>query len=1070
MAAVAAFVVLAGTGVWFFFFYQSPLRRGLIALDSAYKQERPLEARVTGMSYAPYSVKRGNASEIVDDRARDLSRSLLLGAANNSDPATLHAIGRLYLMQKEFDKAVAQFEEALKATPNDAGLYADLGAALLEQAKSFREQKEYGKAMENLAESQQHLSTALRLKASLLDAAFNRALVLEETMLSEQATEAWQEYVRADPQSAWTKEAQLHLENIAANRRSSPDAGQLLAGFTTAFREHDETEAWRVLSANREVITGKMIPLRLAHDYVGHALKDQDVEARDKLSALSFAGELDSKLGGDPYTKELAHYYATSSRATLRLLAQAAADADEGYALCLATKYADAMSRFASARALFERAGNEWEARLADYWIAYCLSQPGRPTDSIAVLEKLAEFCRQRGYKWLLALTTGWLGSNHIALHDYSTAIKYNRESLSLAEETSDAYEMQRALMSLGDLYGRLRQREASLGYHYRNLLFASTSGATPRQAWRNLIYFGSALFAFKHYDAAAALINEALDMPTPAFNDPSLLYVQHLNLAQIYSKLQRFDAANAEAETGLSIARSVEDPKARVKTVANSILRQADIQREAGKCDQALANYNQAISLYEEMNPNVYRYVAYKGRLLCSRSIGDDAAVGRDLTTLLALFETYRSQIVEEENRNSFFEAEQSVYDIAVEYEYTRQNNVAAFKHAEAARSRSLLDAVESGVRIEDTASGPEIAFGNVSAPLDLEAVRQQMPQRLRVLMYTVLPEKLLIWNISHDEFSVVPKEVSSDVLGTDVNSFVDALTRERSGPSTSTTALATKLFGTLLEPIVKTMKPGDVLCIIPDKVLHRLPFAALISPDKGKYVVEDYALFYAPSLSVLWRCSEAAQTKTALGHGTTLSIGNPSFDVKAHPDLAVLRSAEMEARAVAELYRPSRLRLAGDATKDRILREMASAEIIHFAGHYVVDGSSPLLSKMLLAGGDISALEIRQQRLDRTSLVVLSACQTGIDKYYESEGPVGLARAFLVARVPLVVASQWAVDSGATASLMISFHRYRRAGSDTFESLRKAQVDMLHASAEPHTSPYYWAAFLCAGGYVEY
>src|SRR6185503_4782459 len=146
------------------------------------------------------------------------------------------------------------------------------------------------------------------------------------------------------------------------------------AGFTTAFREHDETEAWRVLSANREVITGKMIPLRLAHDYVDDALKDQDVEARDKSNALSFAGELDSKLGGDPYTKELAHYYATSSRATLRLLAQAAADADEGYALCLATKYADAMSRFASARALFERAGNEWEARLADYWIAYCLS------------------------------------------------------------------------------------------------------------------------------------------------------------------------------------------------------------------------------------------------------------------------------------------------------------------------------------------------------------------------------------------------------------------------------------------------------------------------------------------------------------------------------------------------------------------------------------------------------------------------------------------------------------------------------------------------------------------------
>ena len=114
IVAVAAFVLLAVAGIWFVFVYQSPLRRGLIALDSAYKQERPLEARVTGMSYAPYSVKRGSAAETVDARARDLSRSLLLGGSNDSDPATLHAVGRLYLMQKEFDKAIAQFEEALK--------------------------------------------------------------------------------------------------------------------------------------------------------------------------------------------------------------------------------------------------------------------------------------------------------------------------------------------------------------------------------------------------------------------------------------------------------------------------------------------------------------------------------------------------------------------------------------------------------------------------------------------------------------------------------------------------------------------------------------------------------------------------------------------------------------------------------------------------------------------------------------------------------------------------------------------------------------------------------------------
>ncbi|HSD46467.1 MAG TPA: CHAT domain-containing protein [Pyrinomonadaceae bacterium] len=1071
VAAVAVAVLLLGAGVWFTFFHQSAVERGLIALNTAYKQERPIEVRVTGMSYAPYSIQRGSEPESVDYRARDLAHTLLLSAASdNHDASTLHAIGRLYILQKQFDKAISQLQEALKSAPNDAELYADLGAALLEQGKLLRDSNQFGKVMENLAESQQHLSTALRLKPSLLDATFNKALVLEEAMLPEQAREAWQKYIELDPQSEWTREARHHLENLSAFRRSTPDADQLVAGFTTAFREGDETEAWRLLSGNREVITGKMIPLRLAHEYVALVLQHEEVAARDRLSALVYAGELDSKLGRDPYTKELANFYATSSRAVLNALSQAAKDVDEGYALCLATKYEDAAARFASARAIFARAGNEWEARLADYWLAYCLSQPGRTRESNAILEGLAEFCRQRTYKWLLALTSGWLGSNHISLHDYSTAIKYNQQSLALAEEISDTYEMQRALMSLGELYARLRQREASLGYHYRNLVLASTSGATLRQAWRNLTYFGSALFGFKYYDAAGSLINEALRLQAEGIDDPSLLYVQHLNLAQIYSKLGRFDAANAEAELGLNIARSVEDPKARLKLVANALLRQADIWREGGRCDAALPNYNQAISLYEEQRLELYRYTAYKGRLLCNRSIGDDEAVGRDLTTLLALFEQQRSQIREEENRNSFFEAEQSVYDIAVEYEYARHDNVAALRHAEAAHSRSLLDAIESGVRIESAATGPEIAFGRVSTPADPEFVRQHLPPRLRVLMYTVLPGKLLIWNISRDEFSVVPKELPADVLANNVNTFVDALTKERSSSSPSTSGLAAKLFDTLLDPVMKSMRPGDVLCVIPDKVLHRLPFAALRSPDNGRYLVEDHAVFYAPSLSVLWRCTEAAQNRTPSGHGTVLSIGNPSFDRKAHPDLPLLNSAETEAREVAGLYAPSRLRLTRDASKDRILREMASAEVIHFAGHYVIDGSSPLLSKMLLAGGDISALEIVSRRLDHTNLVVLSACQTGIDRYYESEGAVGLARAFIVAGVPLVVASQWAVDSDATSRLMIDFYRHRRSGLDTFESLRKAQVAMLRASDKAYTAPYYWAGFLCAGGYAEY
>jgi CHAT domain-containing protein/tetratricopeptide (TPR) repeat protein len=1082
IAAFAILLLMIGVGLWRVFFYRPQVETGLVALNKAYSLQRPLEARVTGLSYAPYSAKRGNEPENVDYRARDLSRSLLLSAASdNPNPSTLHALGRFYLTQKEFDKATLQFEEALKASPDDAQLHADQGAVLLEQAKLLRDRGEDGKVMEKLAESQRHLGMALRLNPSLLEASFNKALVLEEMMLSEQAREAWQSYLTLDPQSEWAKEAQRHLQNISGQRGPPPTPPQLRESFLAAFRAGDEERAWLILSGSRELITRRMIPPQLAHDYAERMLEGDGAQARESLDALIFAGGLERQKGEDPYTAELAAYYASASEVQLRHLSEAIKELNSGYESCLATRYQEAARHFGVARDAFERAGDELEVRIADYWIAYCLTQPGHITESNALLNDLAEFCERRGYKWLLSQTAGWLGSNHTALHDYSTAIKYNRQSLALAEEISDTYLMQRALMGLGDLYARLRQREASLGYHYRNLVLTSHSGVTPRQSWRNYTYSGGALFAFKHYEAAAAVINEALRLATTEFNDPSLVYLQHLNLGQIYSKLGRFDEGVAQADIGLRIARSVQDPKSSLKPVANAILKQADIWREAGECKQALPNYDQAISLYEGMSLDLYRYAAYKGRLLCERTLGDAAAVGRDLPTLLGLFERHRSQIREEENRNSFFDAEQGVYDIAVEFEYERENYLGALNHAEAARARSLLDAIRFGARTKMTEAGPEVAFEQVSAPADLEVMRRHMPPRLHVLMYAALPTKLLVWSITRDGFSVFRKDVPADELGADVNAYINALMTERPSPAGPNTALGAKLFETLLGPVAQTIRAGDVVCIIPDKFLHRLPFAALISPQTGRYLVEDMAVFYAPSLNVLWHCSETARTKAASARGTVLSIGNPTFDLREHPDLPLLRSAEREARAVADIYQRASFLPGREAGKDRVLREMGSAEVIHFAGHYVIDGSSPLLSKMVLAsrrgepgrdegGADLSVFEIVRQRLDGTRLVVLSACQTGLDRYYDGEGPVGLSRAFIEAGVPLVVASQWAVDSDATASLMVSFHRHRRSGLDTSESLRRAQAEMLRGPDEAYRAPYFWAAFLCAGGYTEY
>src|SRR5262249_20636228 len=66
-----------------------------------------------------------------------------------------------------------------------------------------------------------------------------------------------------------------------------------------------------------------------------------------------------------------------------------------------------------------------------------------------------------------------------------------------------------------------------------------------------------------------------------------------------------------------------------------------------------------------------------------------------------------------------------------------------------------------------------------------------------------------------------------------------------------------ARNLYDLLLKPAEQQLKGKASLCIVPDGILWDLPFQAL-EPRDGHYLLEDYAISYAPSLSVLRQMSE--------------------------------------------------------------------------------------------------------------------------------------------------------------------------------------------------------------------
>ena len=102
------------------------------------------------------------------------------------------------------------------------------------------------------------------------------------------------------------------------------------------------------------------------------------------------------------------------------------------------------------------------------------------------------------------------------------------------------------------------------------------------------------------------------------------------------------------------------------------------------------------------------------------------------------------------------------------------------------------------------------------------------------------------------------------------------------------------------------------------------------------------------------------------------------------------------------------------------------------------------------------------------QADLVVLSACQTARGRFGAGEGMIGMSWAFFVAGAPTMVASQWKVDSGATATLMIEFHKHMKdqtsnGGASKASALRLAGLELMKQAQYRH--PFFWAGFVMIG-----
>ncbi|WP_258101216.1 CHAT domain-containing protein [Marinoscillum pacificum] len=286
------------------------------------------------------------------------------------------------------------------------------------------------------------------------------------------------------------------------------------------------------------------------------------------------------------------------------------------------------------------------------------------------------------------------------------------------------------------------------------------------------------------------------------------------------------------------------------------------------------------------------------------------------------------------------------------------------------------------------------------------------------------------------------------------------------------------------------------DQLTIVPEGSLNYFPFESL--KRNGRYLIEDYQIKYSYSTTLSGLLTDrenksngqilsfapvfADQSTSRLTPGAldvfeaSRSVASEEFrGFSANGEfISALPGTKEEVDAIYQLAtnkgRKAEL-LVYDQAKEEVIKSgiLGEYEFIHFATHGFVNESNPSYSGVFMSQNDNSnedcvlfSAEIYNLEIN-ADLVTLSACETGLGRYAEGEGIVGLTRSFFYAGAKNMLVSQWQVSDASTAKMMVDFYDGLLSGETKSAALRNAKLNLI--KSEEYKKPYYWAPFVLIG-----
>jgi CHAT domain-containing protein len=1020
--ASAAVVAVAAFSIWYTQRDTSEKVEKLLA--QAYTEQRTMEMRWPGAEWGPPRVTRGPGESRFSKPAPLIKAEAVIEDYQSARPDSLkwlRAKAHAEILEGHPESAINLLGPARNADPDSIPLMFDLSLAYSQQWEDSHDPKNYATVLDLL-------ERILKKEPGNRAALFNLAITYSNGEMWDEATATLEAYLRIDPDGPWAQEAK---EKLAFAKTKLHATVQELPS--------PATDAGLFLTLTNDEVASR------SEQYQEIALQNWLTSAianprSPEYFAVSRLAQIESHTNSDLWLQDFLDRSSARDPSGIAALSAAFAANTKGH-------YAEAIKASEQAKKLFRKEKNFPGELRARYESVYASQRLLHGTDCLARADPLQKTVVLTTYHWLqsqLAIERAICLNFISSLSGIDSELSY---SLTVAKQ------FHLPIIALRNI-GISQSIDIQEG-KYDTAWLSGIRGlkdywAGPPSVQRLYQFYVGMALASEHmglWAAADTLQNHAIDiLGKQQDGDRIQRGAALLELANILiaEKLDASAEAKLIEANKLFDYESLEPTSRSYRLVARVGL--AELQLKRGKLNEAFSSLEPAQELLSKTDGYFVslHYYQLMGTINLRLGCLEQAAEGYKAAIVIA--ELSLNEIKRSQDRLQWVKATDEAYRGLVRVFLEEHNAADGFRLWEWYQSRASQESSMTAVRIQkpSLASWPDIwrAASTVSWQAE-PAVR---------IVYAVFNDGVQIWMPSKGELRATWVGMSREQLEQLVQRFSHACAQPNS-PLSEVHKQGQDLFSLLVQPVIDQIPVGSVIAIEMDRSLANIPFEALRSPD-GWYLAERYPVIYSAGIirEKHLRNPEAVNAKKLLLLADESVAGGQGY----------LPGSERERETISRLFPKTKI-IGPEATLAETQTLLAESDIFSFIGHSEPNntGTALRVSPRLL----LKAQDFPPHILHRLQIAVLAACATASGGENGLLDNRNLVHAFLAGGVPTVIASNWNVDSTATAELMQAFYAHVAKGQPASIAAFTARNETLKV----HNHPYFWSGFSLVGKAIQ-